>query len=518
MNRHSLSTSSSDVRAGENHSEDFRPRHSDLKGPDAAKNRKFLLKLLLFGVLIAAYINYILPQYNKGYDAALIDKTTRLETVDEPKIVLLGNSNVAFGFDSAMIEEQTGMPVVNMGLHAGAGNAFHEDMAKFNVREGDLYILCHSSFADSDNIPDTMAYWSSLENHYHLWRLIRWKDIPAAAKGFPVYLKKSLALYASGTGNQEIEGVVHNRSSFNEYGDIGLYREGSLDVYTDRVAPPPINDIMVSRINELNAWLTKRGATLLVAGYPVGNGSLTADPEEFMAFQDELERRLDCAVISNYVDYMFDYTYFWDSNLHLNTDGAKIRTEQLIADILRWREKRTDMNMGEDAYADILSDVSLVHITDLHTYLQALEKGKDRYAVLISANGGAGVGLDGSVVEALRALGLEAPLQGQEQAGYLAVALCGEAEAEQLGDQPLEISGVLDPEGRGVTYQITSGGAGGGNASSIRLNGREYAGNEQGISIVVYSMETGRVLDEVSFEGNDGIHGLLFDREDDSVE
>ncbi len=109
-------------------------------------------------------------------------------------------------------------------------------------------------------------------------------------------MKKSLALYASGTGNQEIEGVVHNRSSFNEYGDIGLYREGSLDVFTDRVAPPPINDIMVSRINELNAWLTKRGATLLVAGYPVGNGSLTADPEEFMAFQDELERRLDCAV------------------------------------------------------------------------------------------------------------------------------------------------------------------------------------------------------------------------------
>ena len=346
MNRHSLFTSSSDGRAGE--------------------NKKFLLKLLLFGILTAAYINYILPQYNKGYDAALIDKTARLESTDEPKIVLLGNSNVAFGFDSAMIEEQTGMPVVNMGLHAGAGNAFHEDMARFHVCEGDIYILCHSSFADSDNIPDTMTYWSSLENNYHLWRLIRRQDIPAALKGFPVYLKKSLALYASGTGNQEIEGVVHNRSSFNEYGDIGLYREGSLDNFTDRVLPPPINDIMIGRINELNAWLTERGATLLVAGYPVGNGGLTADPEEFMAFQDELERRLDCIVISNYVDYMFDYTYFWDSNLHLNTDGAKLRTEQLIADIQRWREKGTDMNMGEDAYADIVSDVNLARITEIY--------------------------------------------------------------------------------------------------------------------------------------------------------
>lgn len=494
MNRHSLSTSSSDGGSGRN---------------DSGNNIKFLLKLLLFGSLIIAYVNYILPQYNKGYDAALIDKTARLESIDEPKIVLLGNSNVAFGFDSALIEEKTGMPVVNMGLHAGAGNAFHEDMAKFNVCEGDIYVLCHSSFADSDNIPDTMAYWSSLENHYHLWRLIRGKDIPAALKGFPVYLKKSLALYASGTGNQEIEGVVHNRSSFNEYGDIGLYREGSLDNFTDKVAPPPINDIMVSRINELNTWLTERGATLLVAGYPVGNGSLTAGAEEFIAFQEELERRLDCAVISNYVDYMFDYTYFWDSNLHLNTEGAKIRTEQLIADIQRWREKGTDMNMGEDAYTDILSDVSLAHITDIHEYLEMLDRGKERYAVFISVKEDAGAVLDEDAMEALRALGLEASLRGREQAGYLAVILRGEVAAEQAGDQFLEASGILDPDGRGIAYQITSGE----NVSSIRLNGREYSRNQNGLNIVVYSVETGRVLDEAVFEENEGMHGILFSEE-----
>lgn len=473
-------------------------------------NKKLLFKLLLFGALAIAYIHHILPQYNKGYDAALIDKVERLESIDEPKIVLLGNSNVAFGFDSALIEEKTGMPVVNMGLHAGAGNAFHEDMAKFNVCEGDIYILCHSSFADSDNIPDTMAYWSSLENNYHLWRLIRRKDIPAAVEGFPVYLKKSLALYASGTGNQEIEGVVHNRSSFNEYGDIGLYREGSLDNFKDKVVPPPINDIMVSRINALNAWLAERGATLLVAGYPVGNGSMTVEAGDFIAFQEELERRLDCTVISNYVDYMFDYTYFWDSNLHLNTEGAKIRTEQLAADIQRWREKGTDMNMGEDAYTDILSDVNLARITDLHEYLEALARGKGRYAILISVKEDAGAALDEAAVEALQDLGLEASLQGQEQAGYLAVVLRGDAVAEQAGYELLTASGVLDPEGRGVSYQMSSGGARSGNVSSIQLNGREYSRNEKGLNIVVYSMETGRVLDEVVFESSEGIHGLVF--------
>lgn len=172
------------------------------------------------------------------------------------------------------------------------------------------------------------------------------------------------------------------------------------------------------------------------------------------------------------------------------------------------------MHMGEDPYTDIVSDVNLVRITDIYEYLEALERGKDRYGILISVKGGAGTALNGDVVEGLRDLGLEAALQGQEQAGYLAVALRGEPAAEQTGDQLTEASGVLDPEGRALSYQIRSGRV----VSSIRLNGREYSRNEDGLNIVVYSMETGRVLDEVSFEGDQGIHGLLFDQEDNAVE
>ena len=41
-----------------------------------------------------------------------------------------------FGFNSEEIEEAMGMPVVNMGLHGGMGNAFHEEMGKLNVQPG----------------------------------------------------------------------------------------------------------------------------------------------------------------------------------------------------------------------------------------------------------------------------------------------------------------------------------------------------------------------------------------------
>ena len=135
---------------------------------------------------------------------------------------------------------------------------------------------------------------------------------------------------------------------------------------------------------------------------------------------------------------------------------------------------------------------------------------------MISVKGGAGAKLNGDIAKAVRVLGLEVPLQ--EQTGYLAAVLGGNVATEQTGDGLLEASGILDPEGRGVSYQITSGGAQGGNVSSIRLNGREYSRNETGLNIVVYSIETGRVLDEAAFEENEGVHGLLFNQKDGAVE
>ena len=85
--------------------------------------------------LLLFYIFNMLPQYENGYCASLIDKVNRLKSINEPKIVLLGNSNLAFGIDSKMLEESMNMPVVNMGLHGGDGNAFHEEMAKIKAAE-----------------------------------------------------------------------------------------------------------------------------------------------------------------------------------------------------------------------------------------------------------------------------------------------------------------------------------------------------------------------------------------------
>lgn len=300
------------------------------------ENVKFFLKLFLLAGMILSYLYHIMPQYEGNYMASLADKVERLESIEEPKIVLLGNSNLAFGISSDLIESEIGMPVVNMGLHGGLGNVFHERMAEYNVTAGDIYILCHSWYADDGSIPDTTLAWVTLENHAKLWKLVHLSEMYSMLKGYPAYLKSCIALYNSNYGNIDHDGD-YARSAFNSYGDISVERKGSSYTFTDVVSPPTINDITVNRVNELAAWLDAQGAALLVAGYPIGQGELTAPKEEFEEFQKELENRLNAEVISYYTDYMYDYRYFYDTNLHLNSEGAKMRTAQLIEDIKRWQ-------------------------------------------------------------------------------------------------------------------------------------------------------------------------------------
>lgn len=169
---------------------------------------KFILKLILFLGITAGFLLHLSPQYLGNYQASLIDKVQRLESIHEAKIVLIGDSNLAFGIDSEKIEEAFGMPFVNMGLHGGLGNAFHEEMARLNIAEGDIYIICHCSYSDDGLLKNSELAWITLENHPSLWKILRKEDYLPMIKSYPVYLKKCIALWLTDSGNKMDEGGI----------------------------------------------------------------------------------------------------------------------------------------------------------------------------------------------------------------------------------------------------------------------------------------------------------------------
>lgn len=277
----------------------------------------------------------IAPQYSLNYNSSLIEKIDRLNNIREEKIILVGNSNVAFGFDSEIIEKEIGMPVVNLGLHGGLGNYFHEQMAKENIQAGDIVVLCHTDYSTS-NITEPDIVWQMLEERLELFRLINIKDYFSVFRALPRYLESTVFLYIDGSGNQDSKDC-YSRNAFNEYGD-NIYPRASLTYrFTEKsVKVPEIDDENIKRINEMNRYCDARGAKLVIAGYPIASGEYTPEKEKYEAFQQKLEGKMQCDVISNFTDYFIPYDCFYNTVFHLNEKGVEIRTNQFIKDLEKW--------------------------------------------------------------------------------------------------------------------------------------------------------------------------------------
>lgn len=293
---------------------------------------KLFIPLFLMFILVLILLRLLAPQYTHTYNASFIDKMKRLESIKEPKIVLVGNSNLVFGMQSDLLEKEIGMPVVNLGLHGGLGNAFHERMALFNLNRGDVIVICHLSYSDDDCIQDPELALLTVENYFHYWKIFRLKDFSYVQSALPKYIYKC-ARRRINQSDVEPEKTCYSRSAFNEYGDNVYPRIVAGEENAPYLWHPAVNSICMNRINKFYKYCKKKGATVVIAGYPIISGLPDFSIDEYQNFQEDLKKSAACPVISDFMDYVFDKKYFYAGALHMTNEGARLRTEQLIKDL-----------------------------------------------------------------------------------------------------------------------------------------------------------------------------------------
>lgn len=306
---------------------------------------RFLLKFVCLSTVVSLFVLFVtMPQYNMGYCAAFRDKyDLEHKEGDEPRIILMGDSNVAFGFNSERIEEALGMPVVNMGLHGGLGQSFCMDMAKSGIRKGDVVIIlpCHYAYSVR-GINGTLG-WTLLENDIALWKEVNPQDYPALVKAFPTYLKHALEHWLNKSGN--LSAGIYARDRFNAYGDI--ITTGNSNIMEQGYLSEPIqmsvSEELINYYNEYSEYVTQQGATMLAAGSPLINRPDRPTDTEYTALYEKVKSNLKFEFISDWHDYVFPMDYFFDTNEHLNDMGRVYRTEQLIKDVENWKANTANM-------------------------------------------------------------------------------------------------------------------------------------------------------------------------------
>lgn len=337
--------------------------------------------------------------YENTYYAALVDKVHYLkEKKDQKKIVLVGGSNVAFGFDSELLENEfPDYQVANFGLYAALGTKIMMDLALPYVGEGDLVFLLPEANAQSMSLFfSPVDTWKAIEDDTEIYDLLPDDNKKQMQGNYFAYIdeKKDFDAPIPGSG-------VYQRSNFNDRLDFEYIIDGisqrAQNMMSQHYDPSMTVDFesqlfdeaFVSYANEYAEKLSKRGASIYFGFSPVNEfGAVNGDEENLTAYYWSLREAFSFPAVGNPAEYIIDPHYFFDSNFHLNDSGAILRTKLLADDIYRdvfGLAKQADIDIPEEPdYPDIVigEDSPEAEYFELaeNTTGYSIVKVKDEYA------------------------------------------------------------------------------------------------------------------------------------------
>lgn len=303
-----------------------------------------LILVLLVPVAIPIVSVFLPPVYQDTFVGALDEKLKLLEETEGEKIVVIGGSSVAFGLYSPIIENYTGMPVVNFGLYGALGTKLMLDLALPHIGRGDIVILAPE--LDSQTLSTYFDPLITLRaTDGYLLDVIG--DIPDRHYAELVgaswdYATEKIRYHIEDTRTEE---AIYNSKNFNANGDLilGLRKENIMDGYRKRNEPISLDTGIIGAdfieyVNGFAASCRGVGAEVVYTFSPINELALAKGTDEYdvATFEMALDDELEFPVISYLEDYIIPAGYFYDTNFHLNDSGAILRSIRLASDILMY--------------------------------------------------------------------------------------------------------------------------------------------------------------------------------------
>ena len=221
------------------------------------------------------------------------------------------------------------------------------DLSEDGLQSGDIAIFAPELDAQTLSMYfGAKSVWQAIDADRALYDAVRAEDKRAlydAAREFiaekRVYLKE---------GAPDPAGV-YNAKNFNRQGDVDFDRPYNIMAMgydpntTFTLDPSILSPDFLDYFNDYCRRMQARGVTVYFSFCPINSAALAegTDAQTMADFESYLRKNLACKVISTLEDYVMDWGYFYDTNLHLNNAGVTVRTARLTEDLLRAQ--------GEDA-------------------------------------------------------------------------------------------------------------------------------------------------------------------------
>ena len=367
---------------------------------------------------------FLLPaQYTETWLGELAAKRDLLAAAhDRPRIVFVGGSAVAFGVDSALLEQQ--LPeyeTVNFGLYAALGTRVMLDLSQNDLRAGDIVIVMPEQQAQTlSDYLGAEAMWQAADGDFSALLALHTRDVGQMLGRLPAFAGRKLTYWLSGglvpTG-------VYQRASFDENGDVvsDLCAANIMPDGYDASTPILFDGSVLGRdfcadVNAYVATLAERGVQVWYH-FPPMNADAVAEGSEVDAYADTLRGRLDCPLVGDPKDCILESGWFYDTNFHLNASGKTVFTRQLARDI---KAMLGDASPTEIALPDMPAPVGESTTADLDS------TDAECFVYESAADGLTIAGLT-DAGRARTALTLPAQAQGRSVTALAAGALAGSA-------------------------------------------------------------------------------------------
>ncbi len=298
-----------------------------------------ILLSMILAYYLLVYLFFQIPKENLWIKNCTIKKESIANMITERKIVFTGGSATLFGVRTKDIQEELNIPTVNLAVHAGLQLDYILYRTKKMLRRTDILILIpeYENFIDDGKLEITKVsfvlncdkeYFSTLPL-YQQFQYLRLIDFSK--------LYKSVKNQLSFENKEKEIGEGYTSETLNGNGDE-TYNVGNKKMARIIMGPVPIQKEKfvethgLKVIKEFSPWCEKSGIILYVS-FPNTLYLREYEKIEYRMYFKRLQTFLaenNISTLGTPYDYFFDRSLFYDTEYHLNREGAILRTRRLI--------------------------------------------------------------------------------------------------------------------------------------------------------------------------------------------
>ncbi len=273
-------------------------------------------------------------------------KTKVANSINSPKLAIIGGSSARIGISCKLIVEQTGIPCFNGGTIADMSVDYILNMPKKWLKPGDTALLAlEYYYYNTNNRPNVKVIDYVMSHDLEYLLSLDFKTKVQFLSSISLQRLKE-GILAKFHPLQNIETTKNNfQKTHNEYGDNIDNIEANMtkELLKQQATILPlggvehwdsinINNKAIQSITKFINWCKQNNIKVL-ASYPNTTYFDIYKQEKQQTFLDSIGKfyaNNNVSVIGKAEDFMFDKSMFYDSNYHLHDRGVKLRTLKLI--------------------------------------------------------------------------------------------------------------------------------------------------------------------------------------------